>query len=296
MTANPPAAQAESPPPSVDGIEVYIDGTGAETIVMLHGWPDSYRLWDSTVEGLQQDYRCVRFTLPGFDTARPARAMSLAATTALIRRIIDTVSPDRPVTLLLHDWGCIYGFEYAARQPDRVARIVAVDIGDHNSDAYLRALSTQAKLSIVAYQLWLAAAWYIKGPLGNAMTRKMIRALRCPSKPATPGWQQNYPYAMQWFGLLGGFKQAARVDPHCPTLYLYGQRKPFMFHSPAWLEKLAARADCAAQGFDTGHWVMVQQPAAFNAAILSWLVNTPAPDNLLLRNVPSDSPPAILRE
>ena len=255
----------------IDGIEVWLDGAGPHTLLMLHGWPDSHRLWDSTVAVLSQDYRCARFTLPGFDTTQPPRAMSLADTTALIAQIVDAISPSEPVTLLLHDWGCIYGFEYAARHPARVARIVAVDVGDHNVAAYLRSLPIAAKLSIVAYQLWLAAAWYIKGRLGNAMTRRMARALRCPTTSTALGWQQNYPYAMQWFGLHGGFRSAAEVDPHCPTLYLYGQRKPFMFHSPAWLEKLAARPGCAVQGFDTGHWIMVQQPAAFNTAVRAWL-------------------------
>jgi len=65
-------------------------------VVMIHGWPDSYRLWDSTVQALKRQYRCVRFTLPGFDLAQPARATSLTQMTALFSAIVDTVSPDQP--------------------------------------------------------------------------------------------------------------------------------------------------------------------------------------------------------
>ena len=55
----------------VDGIELHVDGEGAETIVMVHGWPDTYRLWDAQVAFLRSRYQCVRFTLPGFDIAKP---------------------------------------------------------------------------------------------------------------------------------------------------------------------------------------------------------------------------------
>ena len=54
------------------------------------------------------------------------------------------------------------------------------------------------------------------------------------------GSQMNYPYAMRWFGLLGGFRGAAQVADDCPVLFIYGERKPFMFQSADWLAKLAA--------------------------------------------------------
>ena len=262
-------------PLTVEGIPIIIEGNGPETIVMLHGWPDTRRLWDSTVLALQGRYRCVRFTLPGFDSRLPPRPTSLEDMTTVLRRIVRAVSPDQPVTLLMHDWGCIFGYEFAARHPAQVSRIVAVDIGDYNSGALQRSLSVKAKLQVFAYQFWLALAWKFAGGLGTGMTRWMARQMRCPTSQSRMGWQMNYPYAMQWLGLLGGFKAAMKVDPHCPTLYLYGRRKPFMFQSPQWTDNLAARPGCKVQAFATGHWVMVQEPDAFNQAVLAWLRTVP---------------------
>lgn len=281
-TASPATATTQL---SVEGIEVFINdnrslagrqaGAGvhfdAGTLLMVHGWPDTHRLWDSTVTALQDHHRCARFTLPGFDVALATRGTSLADMTALLLNIVDAISPDQPVTLLLHDWGCFFGYEFAARHPGRVARIVAVDIGDHNSAALDASLNAKAKLQVLGYQLWLALAWKMGGSLGNRMTRWMAHALRCKTNPALMGWQMNYPYAMQWFGSLGGFRGAAPVEPACPLLYLYGQRKPFMFHSQQWLNSVAARPGCAVQGFATGHWVMVGDPAGFHSAVASWL-------------------------
>lgn len=258
----------------VQGIDVHVEGSGPHTIVMVHGWPDSYRLWDSTVAALKDQYRCVRFTLPGFDLDAKPRPTALADMAVLLSHIVAAVSPNQPVTLLMHDWGCVFGYEYAARYPAQVQRIVAVDIGDHNSVALQRSLSGKAKWDIFAYQFWLATAWKLGSlspALGNRMTRWMAGTLRCRAAPATIGWQMNYPYAMQWLGLLGGFRCARPVQPACPLLYIYGKRKPFMFHSPQWLEQLAARPQCAVQALGTGHWVMVEQPGAFNDCLRAWL-------------------------
>jgi len=260
----------------IDGVSVRVEGSGSHTILMLHGWPDTLQLWERTVAALQDKYRCVRLTLPGFDLTQPARATSLARMSALLGQVLDRVSPGQAVTLLLHDWGCAFGYEFAERYPQRVARIVAVDIGDYNSKALQRSLSSTATLQVWTYQVWLALAWmlghHLSQRLGGGMTRWMARALRCPAPAAQIGWQMNYPYAMRWFGMKGGLQQAAPVQARCPLLYLYGQRKPFMFHSPAWLAQVAARPGSAVQGFRAGHWVMLDQPAEFHACVRGWLL------------------------
>jgi pimeloyl-ACP methyl ester carboxylesterase len=262
----------------VDGIDVIVEGEGVHTVVMMHGWPDTPAMWDSTVEALKDGYRCVRFCLPGYDLTLPPRPMSVVDLTAFVRQVVDAVSPDESVTLLLHDWGCFFGYEFAARHTDRVARVVGVDIGDTGSGAYFKSLSMKEKLMIAGYQLWLALAWKLGGwapRLADRMTRFMARSIGCRNPPAHIGWQMNYPYAMGWFGAFGGLRGVARVDhllgSRLPALYIYGRRKPFMFHSARWLEQLAVSPGCTVHAMDTGHWVMRQKPAEFNACVRAWL-------------------------
>ena len=262
---------------TVQDIEVLVEGEGP-TVVMLHGWPDSPALWDESVAALRDDYRCVRFALPGYDLRRPPRPVSVDQMCALVGAVVDVVSPGEKVTLMLHDWGCFFGYEYAARNTDRVARVVAADIGDTNTGAYLQSLTIKEKLMIAGYQLWLAVAWKL-GPwlpgLANRMTRWMARTIGCRTPAAEIGWQMNYPYAMQWFGTLGGLRGVARVDkvfgPKLPTLFFFGKRKPFMFHSARWLAQLGTTPGCEAHGLDAGHWLMKQKPEAFNRTVRDWL-------------------------
>ncbi len=260
-----------SPTFEIEGVDVFVEGQGEETLIMIHGWPDTHRLWDAQVAHLRSNYRCVRFTLPGFDAGKPRRACGLEEMIALFKRIIEQVSPGRQVVLMLHDWGCVFGYQLLMRHPELVSRVIAVDIGDAGSPAHVRALGAKAKLMVLGYQLWLALAWRIGGRLGTWMTRYMAGAMQCPTDAQQIHAGMNYPYDITWTGSHGGYRKARPINLPCPMLYLYGTRKPFMFHSQAWAEALAARPGSRVQGFKTGHWVMSAQPQAFNEAVSDWL-------------------------
>ena len=261
---------------SVAGVDVHVDGPqGAETIVMVHGWPDTYRLWNKQVEFLKAKYRCIRFTLPGFEDPIERRLYTVGEVTELIRRVIEELSPGKKVTLMVHDWGCVYGYEFYMRNPDLVERIIGVDIGEPRE--MRRDLTPRSKFYILGYQVWLAIGWKIGGPLGDWMTRKMAGWVRSRSDPSFIASRMNYPYFVAWFGGAESFaRQTQRFKPACPMLFIYGKRKLFMFHAKGWIEKLAREPGSRVEGFETGHWVMLQQPERFNQVVGEWLAATPA--------------------
>jgi pimeloyl-ACP methyl ester carboxylesterase len=251
----------------IDGVEIIVEGSGSP-IVLLHGWPDTYRLWDAQVEALKGRHRCIRFTLPGFEPDGPRCTHNLDEIVALIHKVVEQVVGG-PVTLLLHDWGAFFGYQYALRHPARVERIIGVDIGDAGSRRHVAELSAAAKAMSIGYQLWLALAWRIGGGIGNAMARWMARRARARSDFERITANMGWPYDQQW--LRGGFRNAQLFRPACPMLFLYGTRKPFMFHSSGWAEEVAARPGSAVLALPTGHWVMRDARAQFNAAVLDWL-------------------------
>ena len=274
----------------VRGVDVLVEGQGPDTLVFLHGWPDTSALWTDTVLALQPHFRCVRFTWPGFDKQNPLPPQSLNQLVQLVEDVIESVVGQASqghqaapkVSLVLHDWGCVFGYEYAARYPHRVQRIVAVDIGDHNSRALFESWKGKSMRAVFGYQIWLGIAWQIsRWPLpfcksvSNAMTRSMARSLRSPSPQSDMHSGMNSPYAMRWMGSLGGLGKMANVlkvhASSLPILYIYGKRKPFMFHSEEWLQKVAAHPGSRVEGFDTGHWVITSRSSQFHALVKEWL-------------------------
>jgi len=258
---------------NVESMEVFVEGTGSEAIVMIHGWPDTHRLWQSQVEALRAEWRCIRFTLPGFELRQTRRAYSLDEVVEGIRRAVEQTCPGEQVTLLLHDWGCFFGYQFAMRHPHLVKRVIGVDIGDAGSRRHRQELSLKAKAMIFGYQIWLALAWRIGGRIGDWMARTMARALHYPGDTKSVGAQMGCPYYVQWTGALGGYRRARAFTPACPMLFVYGKRKPLMFHSSAWAEGIAARSGSQVIGFDAGHWVMLEMSEEFDHAVARWLAS-----------------------
>jgi pimeloyl-ACP methyl ester carboxylesterase len=256
---------------NVDGIEVVTEGDRGPVVLMLHGWPDTRVLWDAQVAALRDQFRCVRFTLPGFEPGSKRRATSLVEMLTLFDKVVDLVSRDQPIVLLLHDWGCFFGYQYAMLRPDRIERVIGIDIGDAGSPAHVASLTAPAKAMMASYQLWLAAAWRVGGSAGDAMTRAMARAIKAPAPPDQIHAGMNYPYDIRWTGSHGSYRDRRSLELACPLLFIYGRRKPFMFHSPIWATGVAAQPGCEVIAMDTGHWVMREEPAAVNDAILRWL-------------------------
>jgi cis-3-alkyl-4-acyloxetan-2-one decarboxylase len=246
-------------------VETIVEGDGPRTIVMIHGWPDTHRLWDGAVAALKDRYRCVRFTLPGFDAPRPPAGLDE------LLQLIHSVVGGRRVTLLVHDWGCFLGYQFAMRHPERVERIIGVDIGDTGSRAHLQELGLKGRLMVVAYQVWLALAWRLNS---DRMARWMARVLRYPMNSDGVRARMGYLYALRWLGVAGGIKGVRAFNPACPMLYIYGERKPLMFHSRPWAERIATSPGSKVVALPTGHWLMITARERFNDAVRTWLAET----------------------
>ncbi len=258
----------------IEGCEVHIEGDGAETIVMLGGWPDTYRIWDAQVKALRDNYRCIRFSLPGFDRGQPVKGYTHQEISTFIKTVIERLSPEHKVILMLHDWGAVYGYQFYMQNQSMVSRLIAVDVGDMQGEAFKKQASRLEWFLIFAYQVWLAAAWKIGGTIGNVMSRLMAIGLKSPSQKAYIDARMAHPYYVMWFGGRDSFDDLIVIDPACPMLYAYGKRKPAQFQTQAWMERLKSRKDCRVQAFETGHWVSLEQPVQFNNMVLGWLEAT----------------------
>ncbi|GAB5453254.1 MAG: alpha/beta fold hydrolase [Halioglobus sp.] len=255
---------------TIAGTQVFIEGSGPRTIVMLHGWPDTHELWRQQVEFFSREYVCVSFTMPGF-SGGDRSDYSLNEVVERISAIVDSVSPDNKVILLLHDWGCVFGYEYAMRHSHRVERMIGLDVGDADSQELRDSLSLAGKLMVFTYQMILAISFICPAVLGDRIARGVARGLKAKSVHEHIHAGMSMPYAMRWLGVNGGLRGLLPVEPAFPFYYAYATRKPMMFHSPEWLAQILESPGNKVQSFDCGHWLMVEEADALNASVAEWL-------------------------
>ena len=99
----------------------------AETIILVHGWPDTHHLWTNVVPLLVDRFRVVSYDTRGHGrTTDPKgwRPFTLGELAADLRVVADAVSPARPVHVLAHDWGSVQVWE-AVCEPHAELRIAS---------------------------------------------------------------------------------------------------------------------------------------------------------------------------
>lgn len=243
------------------------------TLLFIHGWPDNASLWKRQVEVLGESFRCVLVTLPNFgEKGEKAGGYDFPEMVERLAATVRQFQPDGKIGLVTHDWGAYLGYLLEQSHPDLFTRMAAFDVGGHVQPSGLK-----EPLMIMGYQWALVLSWLVGGlipPLGKLMTRGVARVVRVPSRQRSNiRSRYNYLYFYMWRALLLPWqknKLLRRYRPKCPVLFLYGVRKPLMFHSERWI-KAVAESGGMSQGIDgAGHWLMETHAESVNPLLVDW--------------------------
>jgi len=115
-----------------DGLRLhYLDEGRGDPVVMVHGNPTWSFYYRRLVEALSPSYRTIVPDHIGCglsDKPDDSRYLyTLESRVQDLERLLDHLNIRENVTLVLHDWGGMIGTTYAARHPERIARIVAMN-------------------------------------------------------------------------------------------------------------------------------------------------------------------------
>jgi len=110
----------------------YLDEGEGQTVLMLHGFPDSARLWRNQIPALANaGYRVVAPDLRGFGkSSRPegVEAYSIINVFGDITSLLDELKIDK-THVVGHDWGAGVAWGLTAFAADRVASLTALSVG-----------------------------------------------------------------------------------------------------------------------------------------------------------------------
>jgi haloalkane dehalogenase len=118
----------------VEGVEMAYaeEGEGQPTFLLQHGNPTSSFLWRDVIEKLWPVGRCIAPDLIGMgDSAHPADAgpesFGFREHRHYLDALLDKILPEERLVLIGHDWGSALLFDWARRNPGRVAGIAYME-------------------------------------------------------------------------------------------------------------------------------------------------------------------------
>ena len=116
-----------------NGVELNVVEAGeGRPVLLLHGFPDSHRLWREQVPALVgSGHRAITPDLPGYGESEAPEdldAYRLRNVVRVLTDLLDQLGVER-VSLVGHDWGAALAWGYAALEPGRVDHLVALSVG-----------------------------------------------------------------------------------------------------------------------------------------------------------------------
>jgi pimeloyl-ACP methyl ester carboxylesterase len=103
-------------------------GSGEDTVLLLHGWPQHWYEWRHLIPELSDRHRLIAPDLRGFGWSdAPADGYLKEEMASDVLAVLDALEIER-VKLVGHDWGGWIGFLLCLRAPERFDRFLALNI------------------------------------------------------------------------------------------------------------------------------------------------------------------------
>jgi len=157
----------------------YIEEGNGEPILFLHGIPTSSYLWRNIIPYLSDLGHCIAPDLIGLGKSdKPEINYNIDDHIAYIEAFIDKLNLNN-ITLVLHAWGSVIGFDYAMRNPDRIKAIAFLEAHIRPvTDVDMVTLPVQELASILqspdgGYEVIMHSNYFVNKVLPSGVLRRL---------------------------------------------------------------------------------------------------------------------------
>ncbi|HEX2564031.1 MAG TPA: alpha/beta hydrolase [Acidimicrobiales bacterium] len=256
--------------------------TEAPAVLLLHGWPDSHRLWRHQVPALTAaGFRAVVPDLRGFGASdRPGDVDAYALPHILgdVIGVLDHLGVGR-AHVVGHDWGAAVAWTVAALFPDRVDHLVALSVG-HPSAFGAAGLAQREKSWYMLLFLFegVAERWLSDDDYANFRAwSRHPDADAVISELSRPG---ALTASLNWY--RANLPPAALVEPALevppvarPTMGIWSKDDMALIEANVTGSAAHVTAEWRYERIDgAGHWIPLEAHDALTALLLDFL---PAP-------------------
>jgi pimeloyl-ACP methyl ester carboxylesterase len=235
-----------------------------ETVILLHGYPQSAASWKETMEWLaDRGYRAIAPNLRGYSPgANPPEASeySMGHLVGDVLGIADAQGVER-FHLVGHDWGGGLAWAVAGTHPSRVLSLTV--ISTPHGAALLEAIRTSTQSLRSFYMRFFQIPRLPEAMLnvGNLVPAGL--SMRLFGLPRA-SWQRDrrqlqraggFHGPLNWYrGAFGGGARPHRIT--VPTMYIWGRRDPFLGRRAAELTAKWVSGPYRFEEINAGHWIV----------------------------------------
>mmetsp|Transcript_14170 Transcript_14170/g.16133 ORF Transcript_14170/g.16133 Transcript_14170/m.16133 type:complete len:434 (-) Transcript_14170:501-1802(-) len=289
-------------------IDIKQSGTGEKKLLFMHGWPDDEGVWEHQISCFSKSYTCFSYTLPWFgkadDARRIAKLKGYDPSGYSFEELVDAIAlavsallaPGEKIVVIGHDWGGYTAELLNHRHHQLVERLIVLDVSLKSMPAP-SLLRTPFELiavgllyqwpMIIAYGVsqqapgfakWLATrqSSFVKRTMLRTCDPRYKHIAKAKSTSGTGEIGYVYwEFQKNSMKTALGYRDHQRWKQDCPTLFLYGNKKPFMFHAKDWAKRLnkVEFVESASIGLPCGHWLQIEQMEEVNEIISGYLSN-----------------------
>jgi pimeloyl-ACP methyl ester carboxylesterase len=268
----------------VNGLKLHYLDWGNETappLVLLHAYPVNAHSWDAVAPSLAAAFHVVAPDARGHGDSDWAPVYDTDTFTSDLHGLLDALNLG-VVTLCGNSLGGGVAMHYAGTYPDEVARLILVDTGAPAGPAQAQAGPPPGAARPPPFPLGPFASEDEAARLVEP-TLSAIGSAGAAGAVVSQNMRSVADGKLVWkpdmAGLAGGLARAMG-DPrrfttwaavHCPTLIVRGANSPLL--SPETGEAMVAQKPNATfvEIPNAGHFVAMEQPEAFIAAVNEWL-------------------------
>lgn len=279
-----------------NGVTLAVDDQGSgDAVVLLHGFPELAYSWRYQIPALvDAGYRAVSFDQRGYGASSKPPNVTDYSLEILVEDVIgllDRLGIDK-ATVVGHDWGSIVGWTAAIVHPDRISRVVSLNvpyrgacIGFPTTDVIRDKLADRFGYVLMFQDEGVVEAMFAADP--DAWLRGIFSMVAGNKDFLTDDEFNVFADAFRAGGVTGPVNWYRNIDANAekfasyldapisqPTLMLAADADPVLPVSlidgmDRWVPDLTT---LVIEG--SGHWTQQEQPGAVSEAIIEWLDHT----------------------
>ncbi|WP_232234630.1 alpha/beta fold hydrolase [Actinoplanes sp. N902-109] len=273
---------------SVGGLHInYVRGGHGPTLVLLHGFPESWYMWRDVLPALAEHYTVIAPDLPGSGRSdAPATGYDKKTLAADLYGLLVQLGRQHHIRLAGHDIGTMVAYAYAAAHPGDVDKLVLSEAPIPDEEVYTYPALTARGPYLWNFgffsltnglpedlvrgrearwvQLFTDALEVNKDGIGPAEVAEFARPLRDPAH-----LRASFEYFRALPQDIDDNAGYARTELPMPVLAI-GAAGSLGRTVPDQVERYATHVTGAVVP-DSGHWLYEERPAELTALLLTFL-------------------------